>query len=136
MEWSQALSEKKVLLAQSCLTLCNSMDCSPPGSSVHGIFQAKNTGAGCHFLLQGIFPTQGLNLGLPHCGRVLYHLSPYRGEGAQNMSDPFLSSRFPSFPLGLCVTAQGGKYTPICKTRMTLTYSKHSLVCLILTATP
>ena len=47
--------------AQSCLTLCNSMDCSPPGSSVHGIFQAKNTGAGCHFLLQGIFPTQGSN---------------------------------------------------------------------------
>ena len=37
--------------------LCDPMDCSPPGSSVHG----KNTGAGCHFLLQGIFPTQGLN---------------------------------------------------------------------------
>ena len=30
---------------------------------------------GCHFLLQGIFPTQGLNLGLPHCGQTLYHLS-------------------------------------------------------------
>ena len=29
------------LVAQSCLTLCNLMDCSPPGSSVHGIFQAK-----------------------------------------------------------------------------------------------
>ena len=44
--------------AQSCLTLCNPMDCSPPGSSVHEIFQAKDTGVGCHFLLQGIFPTQ------------------------------------------------------------------------------
>ena len=39
------------------------MDCSPPGSSVHGIIQAKNTGVGCHFLLQGIFLTQRLN---PH----------------------------------------------------------------------
>ena len=32
----------------------------------------KNTGVGCHFLLQEIFPTQGLNLGLPHCGQTLY----------------------------------------------------------------
>ena len=31
----------KVLVAQSCLTLCDPMDCSPPGSSVHGIFQAR-----------------------------------------------------------------------------------------------
>ena len=31
----------KVLVAQLCLTLCNPMDCSPPGSSVHGIFQAR-----------------------------------------------------------------------------------------------
>ena len=35
----------------------------------------KNTGMGCHVLLQGIFPTQGLNPGLPHCRRTLYHLS-------------------------------------------------------------
>ena len=46
---------------QSCPTLCNSMDCSLPGSSVHGIFQARNTGVGCHLLLPGIFPTQGSN---------------------------------------------------------------------------
>ena len=39
------------------------MDCSPPGSSVHGISQARNTGVGCCFLPQGIFLTQGLN---PH----------------------------------------------------------------------
>ena len=44
------------LVARSCLTLCNPMDCSPPGSSVHGIFPGRNTGVGCHFLLQGIFP--------------------------------------------------------------------------------
>ena len=49
-------------VAQLCLTLCDPKDCSPSGSSVHGIFQVRNTGVGCHFLLQGIFPTQGLNL--------------------------------------------------------------------------
>ena len=37
--------------AQSCPTLCNPRDCSLPGSSVHGILQAKNTGMDCHFLL-------------------------------------------------------------------------------------
>ena len=46
---------------QSCSTLCDPMDCSTSGSSVHGILQAKNTGVGCWSLLQGIFPTQGLN---------------------------------------------------------------------------
>ena len=39
----------------------NPMDCSPPDSSVHGDSPGKNTGVGCHFLLQGIFPTQGSN---------------------------------------------------------------------------
>ena len=34
------------------------------GSSVHGIFPGKNTGVGCRFLLQELFPTQGLNLSL------------------------------------------------------------------------
>ena len=43
---------------QSCLTLCDPMDCSPPGSSVHGDSLGENTGVGCHFLLQGFFPTQ------------------------------------------------------------------------------
>ena len=55
------------LVAQSCPTLCGPMDCSPQGSSVHGDSPGKNTGVGCHALLQGIFPTQGLNPGLPHC---------------------------------------------------------------------
>ena len=41
------------------LTPCDPMDCSPPGYSVHGIFLDKNTGMDCHFLLQGIFLTQG-----------------------------------------------------------------------------
>ena len=46
---------------QSCLTLCNPVDCSPPGSSVHGDSPGKNTRVGCQALLQGIFLTQGSN---------------------------------------------------------------------------
>ena len=49
---------------QSYLTFGNAMDCSPPGSSVHGNFPGKNTGVGCYFLLQGIFLTQGSNPGI------------------------------------------------------------------------
>ena len=68
-------SESEVI--QSCMTLCNPMGCSLSGFSVHGISQARIlTGVGCHFLLQEIFPTQGLNLGLPHCRQRLYHLQP------------------------------------------------------------
>ena len=47
---------------QSCPTLRDPVDCSPPGSSVLRNSPGKNTGVGCHALLPGIFPTQGLNL--------------------------------------------------------------------------
>ena len=60
--------------AQSCPTLCDPMDCSLPGSSVHG-FSGNSPGVDCHFLLQGIFPTQGSNPGLPYCRQTLYRLS-------------------------------------------------------------
>jgi len=53
------------LVAQSCLTLCNPMDCSQPGFCVHKDSPGKNTGVGClDLLLQGIFPTQRWNPGL------------------------------------------------------------------------
>ena len=45
--------------AQLCLPLCDPMDCSLPGSTIQGIFQARILE--CHFLLQGIFLIQGLN---------------------------------------------------------------------------
>ena len=51
------------------------MDCSPPGSSALGDSPGKNTEVGCHFLLQQIFLTQGLNPDLPHCRWILYQLS-------------------------------------------------------------
>ena len=66
------------LVAQPCLTLCDPMDCCPPGSSVHGDSLGKNTGAGCHALLQRIFPTQGSNPGLLYCRWILYQLSCQR----------------------------------------------------------
>ena len=49
------------MCAQLCLTLCDPMGYSPPGSSVHGVFQARILEWGCYFLLQGAFLTQGLN---------------------------------------------------------------------------
>ena len=61
--------EVKVKAAQLCLTLCNYMDCSPWNSP------GQNTGVGSLSLLQGIFPTQGSNPGLPHCRQILYQLS-------------------------------------------------------------
>ena len=61
----------KMLVAQSYLTLCNPMDCSLPGSSVHGILQARIL-VGCLALLQGIFPIQGSNPGLLNCRQILY----------------------------------------------------------------
>ena len=53
------------LVAQLCLILCDPLECSPLVFIAHGIFQSRNTGVGCHFLLQGIFLTQGLIPGLP-----------------------------------------------------------------------
>ena len=50
-----------VLVALSRPTLCDPMDCSLPGSFVHGDSPGKNTGVGCHALLQEIFPMQGSN---------------------------------------------------------------------------
>ena len=56
----------KVLVAHSCPTVCDPMDCSLPGYSVHGNSSGKNTGMGCQALLQGIFLTEGSNLSLLH----------------------------------------------------------------------
>ena len=58
-----------------CLTLCDPMDCSSPGSSIHGDSPGKSTGVGCHAFLQGIFLTQGLNpFSWVAWRQILYHL--------------------------------------------------------------
>jgi len=47
-------------------------------------FPGRSTGVGCHFLLQGIFPTQGSNPGLPRCRQMIYHLSHQGSPGAKH----------------------------------------------------
>ena len=76
-------SESEV--SQSCPTLCDPKNCSLPRSSVHGIFQARVLEN--HFLLQGIFPTQGSNTGLPHYRQMLYRLS-HKGQVGK-LNQPF-----------------------------------------------
>ena len=61
---------QKVKVAQSCPTLCDPHGLYRPWNS-----PGQNTGVGSHSLLQGIFPTQGSNPGLPHCRQILYQLS-------------------------------------------------------------
>ena len=63
------------------------MDCSPSGSSVHGDFPGKITGVGCHFLLQGIFSTQGLNtcpLNTPILAGGVFFFLPLTPPGKTN----------------------------------------------------
>ena len=66
-------------LLQSCPTLCSPMDHSLPGSSVHGILQARILEWVAIPSSQGIFPIQGLNLGLLLCRGILYPLSRVGG---------------------------------------------------------
>ena len=70
-------SESEVV--QSCPTLCNPMDSSLPGSSVHGTFQARVLKWVAISL--GIFPTQGSNPGLSHYRQMLYWLSYQESKG-------------------------------------------------------
>ena len=67
--------------AQMCTTVCNLMDCSLPGSSVHGILQARILEWVAMLFSRGIFPTQGSNPSLPHCRQIhLSHQGVTRGR--------------------------------------------------------
>ena len=66
-------------VAQSCLTLCDPMDCSAPGSSVHGILQARTLEWVAIPFSRGIIPIHGLNPGLLHCWWILDQPS-YQGS--------------------------------------------------------
>ena len=87
--------QRSSLVAQSCLTL-----------QPHGLwparlfcpwdFPGKNTGVGCHFLLQGIFPTQGLNLRLLHWQADSLPLS-HQGNPQRSYKNS-KGTRMPSFP--------------------------------------
>ena len=82
---------------QSCPTLCNLMACSLPGSSVHGISQARILEWVAISFPRGIFPTQGWNFGLLHCGQILYCL---RHKGSPTASDK--NDGIPLSRLGHC----------------------------------
>ena len=107
------------------------MNCSPQGSSVHGDSPGKNTEVGCHFLLQGIFPTQGLNPGLPHCRQMLYCLS-HQGSPKILVSVGYPFSRGssqPRNPTGVSCIA-GGSFTSWADQRIRTVlgeFNKHSL---------
>ena len=74
--WNATFSLKmKVLVAQSCPTVCEPMDCNLRGCSVHGMLQAKILEWVAISYSRGIFLTQGSNLGLLHWRQILYHLS-------------------------------------------------------------
>ena len=95
IHWQQV----DVKVAQLCPTLCDPMDSSLPGSSLWDS-SGKNTGVGFHSLLQGIFPTQEWNPGLPHCRHLLYHLS--------HQGSPFMSSLSQlQFPRGYKICDEG-----------------------------
>ena len=66
---SKMLTYEGQSVSQSCPTLCKTVDCDPPGPSVHGILQARI------LEIQGIFLTQGSNPGLLNCRQILYRLS-------------------------------------------------------------
>ena len=71
------------LVTKSCLTLCDSTDCSPPGFSVHGILQARILGW-LLFPSPGDLPDLGIELGLLRCRQIFYWLSYKRSPSASN----------------------------------------------------
>ena len=109
------------IVTQSCPTLWDPMDCSPPGSSVHGDSPCKNTGVGCHAIhLQGIFSTQGSNLDVLHYRQILYRLRgtshPWNGTGVSWIAWGFFTSwaskESPTFTYNPTFTIQPMNSTP------------------------
>ena len=98
-------------------TFCGPMDCNPPRSSVHGDSPGKNTGVGCHTLLQGIFPTQGSNphlLCLLHCQVCSLPLTPPGKPDSSGNSAPTYwrnpwMNKWASCPLRWCSAALSGR---------------------------
>ena len=85
--------------AQSCPTLCGPMDCSPPDSSAHGIFQTRILN--CHFLLQEVFLTQGSNSRLLCLLHWQADSLPLLPPGKCQLTLSALSSTYPSAWLSL-----------------------------------
>ena len=65
-----------IMHAQLCPALCEPMDCSPPGSSAMVFSRQEYCETGCHFQLQGIFPTQGSSPEAPALERKFFITEP------------------------------------------------------------
>ena len=91
-----------MLIAQSCWTLCDPMDCSPPRSSVRGILQARILEWGLPFPSPGDLPDPGIKPGLLHYRRILYHLShqesPKRGTVTEEVGRWQVERKKKGFP--------------------------------------
>ena len=98
-----------MLVTQSFPTLCDPMVCGPPGSSVHGILQARILEWITIPYSRGIFPTQESNLGLLHCRRILFNLShqgsPGMGSKGGDLSEIEYSSIFSPLFTGMLDTS-------------------------------
>ena len=97
------------------------MDCTLPGSTARGDSPGKKTGVGCHALLQGIFPAQGLKPGLPHCRQILFffldffffcsefcHTLKWNSHGFTCVPHPGSPSHLPLHPLPLGLPSAPG----------------------------
>ena len=76
------------------------MDCNLLGSSVRAHSPGKNTGEGCHALLEGIFPIQESDLSFPRCRQILYQLS-YQGSPRMVLEEENFKDEFSESVLGL-----------------------------------
>ena len=94
------------LIAKSCLTLFNPVDCSPPGSSINGVFQARTHWNGLPFPSSGGLLTQGSN---PHlcCRLILYHWATWEAW-------LILMSRFSSGVISRNSEPPGWCHCPFC----------------------
>ena len=90
---THTLHEVKVLVAQSCLTLCDPMDCSPPGSSVHGISQARILEWVVLPFIRGPSQCRDQTQVSHIADGFFYHLSH---QGSPHSVQPFPSSQFPT----------------------------------------
>ena len=91
-----------VLISQSCLTLYDSMNCSLPGSPVHGILQARILEWVTIPVSRGSSQPRGLNPGLPHYRQILYHLSRWGSPQLHWTPCCFMNRPAMHPPQGLC----------------------------------
>ena len=85
-------------VAHLCATLCNPVDCSLPGSSIHGIFQPRVLEWVAISFSRGIFLIQGSNPDLSHCRQMLYRLS-HQGSNSKKYSLFIWNSNLTQYPL-------------------------------------